>query len=172
MLLLISAGQASKPKRNRQILAILDFRFLCDKLITVTSNLPIYSDDKEESQDHCSVISSLVLLLLRKECALGVLVEGEREERERALCVAFPIVTVVVTLFSVTRANGVQGWAWHRPMGNRRDSKDGLLLAAPTQTIGFSCSYWFSSPFCFFFSLFSFLFSGFLNIKKPNFSWG
>jgi hypothetical protein len=129
--------------------------------MAVASNLPFYSDDNEESQYHCTVNWSLVLL--RKECALGALLGRESEERESALCVAFPTVAVVVTLFSVTRANGVQGRAWHRPMGNRRDSKDGLLLAAPTHTIGFSCSYWFSSPF---------FLSGFLNIKKTKFLLG
>jgi hypothetical protein len=64
-------------------LAVLDFLFLCNKLTAVTSNLPFYSDDKEESQYHCTVISSLDLpLLLSRESALGVLLGGERE-RER-----------------------------------------------------------------------------------------
>jgi hypothetical protein len=45
MLLLTSTRKASKPKRNRQILAVLDFLFLCNKLMAVTSNLPFYSDD-------------------------------------------------------------------------------------------------------------------------------
>jgi hypothetical protein len=87
MLLLTSTRKASKPKRNRQILAVLDFLFLCNKLMAVTSNLPIYSDDKEESQYHCTVISSLVLLLLllRRECALGVLLGGGRASARCAL---------------------------------------------------------------------------------------
>jgi hypothetical protein len=159
MLLLTCARQASEPKRNRQILAVFGFSFsLQQKLMAVTSKAPVLQrrQGRITIPLHCDLVAaSSSSSSSQRVCVWGFFLG----ERECALCVAFPTVTVVVTLFSVTRANGVQGWAWHRPMGNRRDSKDGLLLAAPTHTIRFSCSYWFNSvPHYLFISFFLYLY--------------
>jgi len=174
MLLLTSTRKASKPKRNRQILAVLDFLFLCNKLMAVTSNLPFYSDDKEESQYDCTVISSLVLLLLllRRECALGVLLGGGRES---ARC----------SLRSPQRQWWLRCFRWREPMGCKAGRGVDQWETGVTRKTG---CYWLhrriqlvsraligSVPhfiFIFFPPCSHFFFMVFLNIKKPNFSWG
>jgi hypothetical protein len=177
MLLLTSTRKASKPKRNRQILAVLDFLFLCNKLMSVTLNLPFYSDDKEESQYHCTVISSLVLLLLllRRECALGVLLGGGRES---ARC----------SLRSPQRQWWLRCFRWREPMGCKAGRGVDQWETGVTRKTG---CYWLhrriqlvsraligSVPhfvfvlFCFVFSLFSFLLSGFFKYQKTKFLLG